>query len=122
MQKGKASFAGRRMEQEAKTVEVIIHRYCRDNHNGHEELCQKCRELLDYARKRLFLCPFQEDKTTCGKCPVHCYKPAMRTKIQEVMRYVGPRMVWSNPVLSLQHFLDGFRRKPLGRIKGKGEK
>jgi len=121
MKKGKTSFAGRRMRREVRTVEVMIRRYCRDKHNSLAELCPECRELLNYARKRLSLCPFQENKTTCGKCPVHCYKPAMRSKIQQVMRYVGPRMVWSNPVLSLQHCLDGLRKEPLGRVKGKGE-
>lgn len=75
-------------------------------------LCDECRELLDYAFLRLSKCPFQENKTTCGKCPVHCYKPGMRRKIQEVMRYVGPRMILTNPVLSIRHALDGLRKEP----------
>ena len=116
MKKGKAFFVGKRMEREAKTVEVMIRRYCRDKHNTPGKLCPDCRELLEYARKRLSLCPFQENKTTCGKCPVHCYKPDMKSRVQQVMRYVGPRMIWSNPLLSLRHGLDGLRKEPLGRI------
>ncbi len=100
------------MEREAATVEVMIRRYCRDRHGGGDGLCGECRELLHYALLRLSRCPFQEGKTTCGKCPVHCYKPGMREKIQEVMRYVGPRMMLTNPLLSLYHLLDGLRREP----------
>ncbi len=104
-----------RMERERATVEVMIRRFCRDQHGDGSELCPRCRELLDYARYRLARCPFQEGKTTCGKCPVHCYKPGMRQRIQEVMRHVGPRMMLTNPLLSFRHFLDGLRRKPRRR-------
>jgi hypothetical protein len=82
------------MKREKKTVECMIGIYCRDHHHAEGEypagvykLCQKCRELLEYARYRLKNCPFQENKTTCGNCPIHCYKPKMREKIREVMRY-----------------------------------
>lgn len=109
-------FTNRRMQREARTIELMIHRYCRDKHHA-SSLCAECQELLAYAFKRLSACPFQENKTTCGKCPVHCYKPGMRGRIQDVMRYVGPRMTLTNPVLSLQHALDGLRKEPLGKKK-----
>ncbi|MGW8161300.1 MAG: nitrous oxide-stimulated promoter family protein [Desulfobulbales bacterium] len=112
MPEQKPVFASKRMRREAKTVEMMVRRYCRDKHNTKNELCLSCRELLEYAFKRLSLCPFQENKTTCGKCPVHCYKPGMRKKIQEVMRYVGPGMILTNPIMSLQHCLDGLRKDP----------
>lgn len=112
-------FLSKRMQREEATVTVMIHKYCRDKHSGTNELCEDCRELLDYARKRLKNCPFQENKTTCGKCAVHCYKPDMRNKIREVMRYVGPRLMLTNPLMSLQHALDGLRKEPLGRKKRK---
>ena len=104
------------MQREARTVEVMIRHFCRDKHgSGQEGLCDQCRKLLDYAFLRLKHCPFQEGKTTCGKCPIHCYKPGMRQKIQEVMRYVGPRMMLTNPLIALGHALDGLRRKPVKR-------
>ena len=103
------------MRREAKTVEVMIHRYCHDRHGRSGELCPECSELLQYAHKRLKHCPFQERKTTCGNCRVHCYKPEMRDKIREVMRYVGPRMLVSRPILSLRHAIDGLRKKPLAK-------
>ena len=105
------------MQREAETISVMIHKYCRAKHSGTGALCIECQELLDYARKRLAHCPFQENKTTCGKCPIHCYKPAMRSRIRDVMRYVGPRMMLTNPLLSLQHALDGLRKEPLGYKK-----
>ena len=109
-------FSSKRMQREAKTVEVMIRRYCRDKHGSSQgELCDQCQELLDYAYLRLTHCPFQDGKTTCGKCPVHCYKPGMRQEIQEVMRYVGPKMVLTNPLMALSHALDGLRRKPVKR-------
>jgi hypothetical protein len=33
-------------------------------------------------------------------------------KFGGVMRYAGPRMVWKHPVMSLRHWLDGFRKTP----------
>ncbi len=105
----------KRMQREAAVVEIMIRKYCRALHHPEDKLCPECGELIDYARKRLVKCPWQENKTTCGQCPVHCYKPEMRRKIQEVMRYAGPRMLLANPVVSVRHFLDGRRKKPLGR-------
>ena len=110
-------FSNRRMQREEATVTAMIYRYCQDKHTGSEELCPECRQLLEYARKRLKHCPFKEGKTTCGNCNVHCYKPDMRDKIREVMRDVGPRMILTNPILALQHALDGLRKEPLGKVK-----
>ena len=110
-------FASRRMQREAKTVEMMIRRYCRDMHHTKNALCEECEKLLIYAGERLRGCPFQENKTTCGKCPIHCYKPGMRRKIQDVMRYVGPRMILTNPVLSVMHTFDGLRKEPVKKKK-----
>lgn len=101
-----------RVQREARTVEMMIRRFCRDHHKAKEPLCDSCTQLLRYARHRLQKCPFQEGKTTCSKCEVHCYRPVMRDRIREVMRYVGPRMALTNPILALQHALDSRRNKP----------
>ena len=103
-------LSSRRLQREAHTVAAMIRRYCRDRHHTTDGLCPECAELLAYARRRLTRCPFQERKTTCGKCPVHCYAPAMRERIREVMRYAGPRMLFSHPLLALMHLLDGLRK------------
>jgi hypothetical protein len=102
-----------RITRERKTVEAMIKIYCLGKHGTHDGLCPDCSELLRYADKRLEKCPFQEGKTTCGNCKVHCYKPTMKEKIKEVMRYAGPRMVTRHPVSALHHFIDGFRKEAI---------
>lgn len=101
-----------RMDREGKTIAVMLGMYCRDQHGG-KELCAECQELLTYARQRLEKCPFQEGKTTCAKCPVHCYKPAMRERVRTVMRYSGPRMTYRHPMMAIQHLIDGRRKEPI---------
>ena len=112
-------FSSLRIEREAETIAAMIAIYCRDHHQAGEGLCPECSDLLEYARKRLKFCPFQEGKTTCGKCPVHCYKTGMREKIRLVMRYVGPRMLFHHPFMALRHTLDGRRKIPVKKKKRK---
>ena len=102
---------GPRIRREKKTVDAMIRLYCSKHHENAGGLCPDCQELHDYAMLRLSNCPFQENKTICAKCLVHCYKPALRTKISKVMRYSGPRMLFRHPILALHHVFDG-RRKP----------
>jgi len=94
----------------------MIKIYCCGKHKAHQGICPECSDLLVYAKERLKKCNFQEGKTTCANCMVHCYKPSMREKIKEVMRYAGPRMIYCHPILALLHFIDGFRKKPISRI------
>ena len=100
----------RRITRDKKTIESMMHIYCRNVHGPAADMCTDCRELLSYAMKRLEKCPFQAKKTTCANCRVHCYRPSMREKMKQVMRYAGPRMTYRHPFLALLHFLDGFRK------------
>jgi hypothetical protein len=109
-----------RMKREARTIETMIQIYCHDRHSREEQLCPDCADLLEYALARLEKCPFQENKCTCAKCPIHCYKPNMREKVRDVMRYAGPRMLRRHPILALRHLMDGRREAPAGyRRRGK---
>lgn len=108
-----------RMQREHDTIHKMIGIFCQEQHGIAGELCPACRELLDYAHLRLRHCPFQEGKTTCGNCRVHCYKPSMRQRIREIMSFSGPRMIWRHPWLALAHLLDGLRKEPL---HGKAQK
>jgi hypothetical protein len=101
-----------RMVREKRTIASMIDLYCRGQHNSQDGLCSECTELRDYAFCRLDRCPFGADKPACAKCPIHCYKPEMRAKVKEVMRYAGPRMMLHHPVLSLLHQLDSLRGRP----------
>ncbi|NLJ58012.1 MAG: nitrous oxide-stimulated promoter family protein [Tissierellia bacterium] len=86
------------------TVTTMIKIYCKGNH-GREELCVECLELAQYAEKRVKNCKFGHKKPVCAKCTVHCYKPEMREKIIQVMRYSGPKMI-KHPVMLLRHVKD----------------
>ncbi|HOG17895.1 MAG TPA: nitrous oxide-stimulated promoter family protein [Syntrophales bacterium] len=96
------------MRREIRTGRLMIGMFCRRHHGG-EALCDECRELSSYAEDKTRRCRFGAEKPACSDCPVHCYQPAMREKIRAVMRYAGPRMIWSHPILALRHLLD---RKP----------
>jgi len=108
----KNALAGARLAREWKTMSAMVLIYCRDHHQPIEDLCVKCRQFLDYAGMRLERCRFGEEKPTCANCPVHCYQRDRREQARIVMRYAGPRMVWEHPVMSLRHWLDGFRPAP----------
>ena len=102
-----------RIARERDTIVKMSYIYCRKyHHSAKGTLCPDCRELVDYALERLSRCPFQEKKSTCAKCTVHCYKPVMREKVRVMMRHAGPRMLWEHPIMSLRHWLDGFRKAP----------
>ena len=103
---------GPRIEREKRTVSAMIELYCADQHaaahaDQHGELCPACAELRAYAMQRLDRCPFQEQKTTCANCAVHCYRPDRKEQIRVVMRYAGPRMLRRHPILAVRHLLDG---------------
>lgn len=100
-----------RITREKKTIEAMVKIYCKKHHQTHGELCPECTEFLAYGRMRLEKCPFQEKKSTCGKCLIHCYKPDMKEKVKKVMRYSGPRMLLYHPGLAMHHVWDG-RTKP----------
>ena len=87
----------------------MVRIHCRDKHATRTDLCGECRELMDYATRRIDRCIFGERKPTCARCTVHCYKAAMRERVRAVMRYAGPRMLWRHPILAIAHMIDGRR-------------
>lgn len=102
-----------RLEREAKTVSAMIKIYCTDHHGLKVKDCESCSELENYALDRLQHCPYEEGKTSCKNCPIHCYKPTIKEEIKQVMRYSGPRMMLRHPVLTVYHFIDNSRKEPL---------
>lgn len=102
--------------QEQQTVSRMIRIYCRAKHQPEGELCAECEGLRAYALRRIERCTFQPDKPTCGKCPVHCYRPEMRERIRNVMRYAGPRMLTADPIAAVRHLIRTFR-KPSAKVR-----
>lgn len=93
-----------KIEEEQQVVEQMIRLYCRKK-EGNKELCSECKELLQYATARLERCKFGENKPTCKKCPIHCYRPQMKERMCKVMRWAGPRMIWYHPIAAIKHII-----------------
>jgi hypothetical protein len=92
------------IEDEIKTARVMIEMFCKGHHG--QDLCGACRELMNYVTQKLEKCPHVPRKPACAKCEVHCYNPQMRSRIREVMRFAGPRMMYRHPVLAFRHMRD----------------
>ena len=100
-----------RTEREKMTVNSMIALYCKGHHHTMNGLCEDCANLVEYSNTRLDRCKFGNKKPVCSQCPVHCYKPDRRTKIKEVMRFSGPRMMLYRPWLAFLHMTDKWRRE-----------
>ena len=100
-----------RLRREQATFVCMAKIYCAHHHAPPPGgLCEECAGLMDYAEKRLQRCPYGQDKPTCAKCPVHCYKPEPRERAREIMRFAGPRMPLRHPIRSLTHLFDKLRQ------------
>ncbi|WP_243641890.1 nitrous oxide-stimulated promoter family protein [Vibrio sinensis] len=93
-----------KLEAEFRTLAAMIGIYCRAHHQQ-GSLCEECKALLDYAEMRLDRCPYGQQKPTCNRCPIHCYKPEPKARMKEIMRYSGPRMLLPHPILAIRHLI-----------------
>lgn len=106
-------------KKEKKLIPVMIGKYCKGKHRAErkaqgvrrKETCADCRELTEYALFRLEKCPFKQNKKFCSVCKIHCYKPQMREKIKRVMKYSGPRMLFSHPIYAISHVVQMIKYK-----------
>ena len=86
-----------RITREKEMLPEMVKIYCHGVHKSKKgTLCKDCQELTDYALFRLDHCRWGNDKNFCSQCPCHCYKPDMRSKIKEVMRYSAENYVLSS--------------------------
>ena len=92
-----------RVDNEKQVIKLMIEIYCRKKHKCKDNLCNECQELLNYAHLRLSNCRFGDNKTTCGKCKIHCYKKDMREKVKAVMKFSGPRLLIYKPSELIKH-------------------
>lgn len=106
-------------EREKQILSLMIHIYCKKVHKSENELCSQCSELMEYAFARSDRCPFMESKTFCSNCKVHCYKPEMRERIRQVMRFSGPRMMLYYPITAVRHIIESKKEKSRLRMEEK---
>lgn len=106
-------------EKEKMVIGCMIEIYCSKNHTHKKTLCTECEEIKQYAYKRISCCPVMGEKTFCSNCKIHCYKPDMREKIKEIMRFSGPRMLFVHPLMALRHVFLTVKTKQKGAINVK---
>lgn len=92
-----------RIKKEKKVIKVMIKLYCFKIHGNKNDLCKECSDLMKYSLRRLDNCMFGENKTSCKKCPVHCYNKTMGNEIKKVMKFSGPRLVFYRPIDFLEY-------------------
>ena len=108
-----------KQRQEMELSARMIGLYCADRHGAKEGLCAQCAALLSYVGARLQCCPYGDEKPTCRRCPIHCYRSTEREQIKEVMRYAGPRLLLHGDFSALRHLLHDRQPAPdLKRKKG----
>jgi len=66
-------------------------------------LCQECAGLLEHGIMKRALCPLTP-KPACKNCHIHCYTPAYRQRIREIMAYSGRKMVLRGRLDYLWHY------------------
>lgn len=107
-------------KQQQKDVRVLgkfIEVYCAGKHNsatrlvfqlpenlGGFNLCSDCAELAEYAISRRLKCPLEPGKPVCRSCRIHCYAPAQRKRIQEIMAYSGRKLILKGRLDYLWHY------------------
>ncbi|MCG9695391.1 nitrous oxide-stimulated promoter family protein [Shewanella sp. Isolate11] len=106
-----------KLQQEFQTITAMVQIYCKDHcaAKGKLDQCQQCQAFLEYAHTRLDRCPYGQQKPTCNKCPVHCYKPELKAKAREIMIYAGPRMLLPHPIMAIRHLI----AERFGEVPGK---
>jgi len=99
-----------RINREKRIINLMISNFCLDVHESNE-LCEDCNELKDYAEKRLLSCPFIKNKPVCSNCNIHCYNKHQQDKMKQVMRTVGPKMIYTHTRDALWYFFYKFMHK-----------
>ena len=96
----------RKRADEIRLVSEMVSLYCRGHRHASKAPCPDCAELIDYCTTRINRCPREKEKTFCSACPHPCYRPDMRERIREVMRWSGPRMLFVHPTIAVRHLAE----------------
>jgi hypothetical protein len=80
-------------------------------------VCDDCAELLRYAERRRAFCP-KDPKPFCSNCDTHCYQQGMRDRMREVMRYAGPRSMFTrHAITGVRHLFEGRKAHRMARLE-----
>ena len=110
-----AHYLPAKLGLEFNTINAMVKIYCKAHHVSADQKppCAQCVEFLLYANEKLDRCPYGQNKPTCNKCPIHCYKKNRRQQARDIMSYAGPRMLFKHPILAIKHLLAEKRPVPL---------
>lgn len=100
-----------KIEKQEQLVSYMIALYCKKKHKHKGGLCDECTQLQEYVNLRIEKCPLKDDKPFCSNCTIHCYKKDMREKIKSVMRFSGPRLIFSHPIMAIKHVIATIKAK-----------
>lgn len=111
------------IDRDLATLAKFIRIYCADHHDAGQRsacdlknhdieaihgqplmLCPDCRKLLAHAFAKRVHCPMNP-KPSCKHCPRHCYHPAYRDRIRQVMKHSGRKLVLRGRLDLLVHLL-----------------
>lgn len=101
-------------EKELKIVNTMIWIYCKHHHGQKKKvLCSECMSLYEFVKLRRDKCPFGDEKGFCANCRIHCYKSNIikREQIRAVMRYSGPRLMFTHPLMCFSHLKETIKKK-----------
>ena len=105
-------MSDKKWKKESDTVDYMIWYYCHKKHHSKRgEVCNDCKELMDYCHFRLSKCPWGEKKPFCSNCKIHCYDSKHRERIREIMRFSGPRMLLNHPIMAISHCVQTIKEK-----------
>ena len=95
----------KKYKSEVDTLKKFFELYCKDKHKNQNifiknfdynnkkfdielNLCDECKELINYSFDRLSQCP-HDPKPRCRTCPNPCYEKNEWKKVARLMRYSG---------------------------------
>ncbi|MFO6484177.1 nitrous oxide-stimulated promoter family protein [Escherichia coli] len=96
-------MSGKRISREKLTIKKIKINFIKRNARRRQRSRSITRRCL-FTRKSgwINVCSAKK-KPACKQCPVHCYQPAKREEMKQIMRWAGPRMLWRHPILTVRH-------------------
>lgn len=95
----------RQMKRDCRTIAAFTEVWCAGHRHGDRQavsvpgrdkpfqLCPECADFVAYAVAKRMKCPLEAEKPDCKHCPIHCYAPAQRARVRQIMAWSGRRMI-----------------------------